>query len=79
MGTQDIYEKLGEIFEEVFDRDDLEVSAELSADQVEEWDSLSHIRLIISCEVAFGIKFDTTEVSELAKVADLVSLIESKL
>lgn len=73
-----IYSELTEIFHDLFDDDAIVVTPDLSAKDVDGWDSLTHIRLIITIEKAFKIKFSTSEIAKLEKVSDLVSLIESK-
>jgi len=76
--SDNIYSRLAPIFEEVFDEDDLEVTAELTANDVAEWDSLSHIRLIIAVEKEFGVKFRTTEVNNFRNVGELVEMLQAK-
>ena len=78
MDEPQIYARLGEIFQDVFDEDSIEVTPELSAKDVEGWDSLTHIRLILTVEKAFKIKFSTSEVGKLANVGDLVALIKAR-
>lgn len=78
MSETEIYEKLTPVFRDVFDDEDLTPTAEMSADDVEEWDSLSHIRLILSVEKAFGIRLSTVEVGGLKQVGDLVRVIAAK-
>lgn len=73
-----IYAKLSDVFEEVFD-EEIELSPELTAEDVDGWDSITHIRLILSIEEAFGIKFAAAEVGEPKNVGDLVEMIERKL
>ena len=73
-----IYEKLTQIFRDVFQEDNLVLAPELTADDVEGWDSMSHVRLVISVERAFALKFSASEVGMLKNVGDLVSLIKSK-
>ena len=63
----------------MFDLDDFVVANETSADDIEEWDSLSHIRFMISLERAFGVKFSNEEIAELKNVGELVAVIEKKL
>jgi acyl carrier protein len=75
----DLYPRLTPIFEDVFDEDDMEVSPTLTANEVEGWDSLSHIRLIIAIEKEFGIRFRTTEVNSFRDVGELVELLKGKL
>ena len=71
--------KLNEIFCEVFDQDDLQIAPEMTADDVDGWDSLSHINLIIAVESAFKIRFNQKELLTFKNVGDLLSSIESKL
>jgi acyl carrier protein len=73
-----IYARLTEIFQDVFDEDSIEVTPELSAKDVDGWDSLTHIRLILTVEKAFKIKFSTSEIGTLEKVGDLVKLIKAR-
>ena len=68
-----------ELMIDVFDADDLEVTDATTADDVEEWDSLHHIRLIVAVERHFKIKFKNAEVETLKNVGDLVRLIDGKV
>jgi len=74
-----IYETLTTIFHDVFLRDDLALSPELSAKDVPDWDSFKQIEIIIAAEERFGIKFRTREMDSLNNVGDLVRLISSKI
>jgi acyl carrier protein len=78
MDESQIYARLNQIFEDVFDDDSIQVTPELSAKDVDGWDSLSHIRLILTVEKAFKVKFSTSEIGKLENVGDLVALIESR-
>jgi acyl carrier protein len=78
MDEPQIYTRLTEIFEDVFDEDSINVTPELSAKDVDGWDSLTHIRLILTIEKAFKIKFSTSEVGKLENVGDLVTLIKAR-
>ncbi len=78
MEESQIYLRLREIFEDVFDDDSIEVTPQLSAKDVDGWDSLTHIRLILTVEKAFKVKFSTTEIGKLQNVGDLVALIRSR-
>jgi acyl carrier protein len=73
-----IYARLAEIFEDVFDEDSIQVTPELSAKDVDGWDSLNHIRLILTIEKAFKIKFSTSEIGKLENVGELVALIQAR-
>lgn len=78
MTREDVIGGLVPLMEDVFDEDDLEYSDALTADDIAQWDSLSHIRLMIAIERAFGIRFGTGEIESFANVGELVSAIQSK-
>ena len=78
MNTSSIYSRLTEIFREVFDDDDLVVGPALTAADVEEWDILNHIRLVLSVEKGFGLRFSAAEVGNLKNVGEFVELIQAK-
>ena len=73
----EIYTKLTTIFRDVFDDDSIELNSEMTADDVAEWDSMSHIRLILTIEREFKKTFPASRVSQLKNVGDLVSLIRT--
>lgn len=75
MDKSEIYKMLTPVFQEVFDDDNLVPKAEMSAKDVVGWDSVNHIRLIVSIEAAFGLRFSVTEVAELSNVGEFVELI----
>lgn len=79
----DTLQTIREIFREVFDDDALEVAGETSATDIDGWDSLMHINLMIAFEKVFGIRFATAEIADLKEpersVSDLVSIIERKV
>jgi len=78
MTEAEIYAALTAIFHDVFLRDDLTLSPDLSAKDVPDWDSFKQIEIIIAAEERFGIKFRTREMDSLNNVGDLVRLIASK-
>ena len=78
MNEQQIYARLSQVFQNVFDEDSLQITPQLSAKDVDGWDSLTHIRLMLSIEREFRIKFSTAEIGKLENVGDLVALIESR-
>jgi acyl carrier protein len=78
MDYASIKEELVDIFEDVMDADDVELTDETTANDVEEWDSLSHVRLIIAIERHYGIKFSNAEIEGLKKFGDIISLIQTK-
>lgn len=79
MDEAQIYVRLTEIFEDVFDEDSIVVTPELAAKDVDGWDSLTHIRLILTVEKAFKIKFSTSEMGKMENVGDLVKLIKARV
>jgi acyl carrier protein len=78
MAEPEIYETLTTIFRDVFLRDDLVLSPELSAKDIAGWDSFKHIEIIIAVQEHYGITFRTRELDSLNNVGDLVRLIVSK-
>ena len=77
--TQDIYDELTPIFREVFEDDTIVLKADMTAADVERWDSLGYVRLIVSIEEGFGIKFSTPEFTDIKNVGALVQLIKKKM
>jgi len=74
-----ITEKLTQVFREVFDDNTLVLTDEMTADDVDAWDSLSHVNLMIAIEIAFGIEFKHNEIQSFANVGELRQSIEEKL
>jgi len=73
-----VYAQLTNIFHDVLDNDELALTPELTAEDVDEWDSLSHVRLILTIEKAFHVSFSASEVGRLRNVGELAQLIVSK-
>ncbi len=73
-----VLEQLQEIFREAFDDDELTISSKMTAKDIEDWDSLMQIQLIVAAERRFGIKFTTEEMNGLKNVGDFAALIEEK-
>ena len=71
--------RLTDIFRSVFDDPELRLTAAMTAKDVPEWDSLSHITLIVAIEREFRIRFTTAEVAGLMNVGDLADRIRKKL
>lgn len=76
MDRQAIKIKLQGVFHEVFDDEDIEINEAMSANDLEAWDSLNHVRLIVSVEEEFGVSFSTSDVADLQNVGQLLDLIE---
>ena len=74
MTRQEIYDKLNEVFSDVFD-EEITVSDTTTAADIEDWDSLTHITLISEVEEAFGIKMSMKDVLSLKDVGEMVDVI----
>jgi len=78
MDQAQVYSKLTTVFREVFDEDDLDLKPETTADEVDGWDSLTHIRLVLAVSKSFGVKFSASEIGALKNVGEFVELIQKK-
>jgi acyl carrier protein len=79
MASNDTLERVRDLMEDAFRLDDLSIAPATTAEDIEEWDSLSHIRLMVAIERKFGIKFKNSEVESLTNVGDLVRAIDAKV
>ncbi len=70
MNRDAVIARLLPIMGDVFDEEDLEYSDDLTADDIAEWDSLSHIRFMVAIERAFGIRFSTGEIEQFKNVGE---------
>ena len=75
----EIHDRLQTVFRTVFANDTIELTPQLTADDVDEWDSLSHINLMLAIELEFGIEFDQSEIQNFANVGELITSIQLKL
>ncbi len=75
MERNEILKKITEIARDVFDNDEVELTEQTTAADVEEWDSLSHLSLVSDIEDEFGIRFTLAEVSGSKNVGELVDAI----
>ena len=73
MGADDIAHRLQDVFREVFDDDAIALSADTTAADVDGWDSVANIRLMVSVEEAFRIRFDVGEFQEYRNVGELIA------
>jgi acyl carrier protein len=78
MDESDIYARLTGIIADFFDDDSITATPLLSAKDVDGWDSLAHIRLMLTIERAFKVKFSTSEIGKMETVGDLVALIKAR-
>ena len=78
MDHESIKAEISEIFEDVMDLDDVALEDGTTADDIEEWDSLSHVRLIVAVERQYGVKFSNAEIDGLTKFGDIITLVLEK-
>jgi acyl carrier protein len=78
MTRNDVLKKLQEVFDSVF-IDPVTVTPELTAKDVEEWDSVLHVSLVVAVEAAFGVRFRVGEVEGTKHVGEFADLIVRRL
>jgi len=71
--------RLEAVFREIFIDDDLMLKNNMSAENIEDWDSLSNISLIVAIEKAFSIRFEMGEVAQLKNVGEMIEVIRTKI
>ncbi len=76
MDMQQVLNEVQDIFRDNFDDDELIITRETNADDIEDWDSLEQINLLTAMEKKFGLKFKLEDVRGLENVGDLLDLIE---
>lgn len=79
MQDAEIYERLTDIFHQVFDDDRIVLSPATTADDVEGWDSLRNIHLVMTIEKVFRVKLSAGDLDKMNNVGDMVQLVKSKL
>ena len=75
----DIKNELQGVFRDVFDDDSIELFNEMTAADIEDWDFLSHVQLIVAIEKHFKLKFSTGDIMNLKNVGEMIEMIEKKL
>lgn len=78
MSREELLEKVSAILGEIVDDENLELTEETIADDVADWDSTNHVRLMIAIESTFGIRFESSEIASPENVGALLDLIEAK-
>ena len=79
MNETEIYAKLTDIFHEMFANDDIVLTSETTANDIDGWDSFNHLSIIVAIETRFGVKIGTNEIESLSNVGALVAVIQNKL
>lgn len=75
MDKEKVTARLNEVFQDVFDDEDIRISDETTADDIEAWDSLEHISLISAVEKAFKMRFTMKEVSGMKNVGEMINIL----
>ncbi|MDR2860705.1 MAG: acyl carrier protein [Elusimicrobiota bacterium] len=75
MTKEETYVRLNKVFQDVFDDNSITVSDTTTAKDIENWDSLEHIQLIVAIEKEFKLKFNMAEIIALKEVGDIVNII----
>lgn len=79
MTREGVFEKLNQVFRDVFDDEEIQVNDSTTADDIEDWDSLEHINLIVSVEKKFGMKFNMGEVTTMKNVGEMADIILKRI
>jgi acyl carrier protein len=75
----EIHSKLTEIFRSIFDDDSITLSPATNADDIEEWDSLNQIKIILACEQVFKVKLNARKVNTLENVGQMIDYLDGML
>ena len=73
-----IYDRLNKLFRDFFDDEDIEIDADTTADDIDDWDSLEHITLIAAVEREFRMKFKMGEISSMKNVGEMAAIIAER-
>ena len=79
MTREEAYEKLNSVFRDIFDDEDITVNDATTADDIEDWDSLEHISLVVAVEKCFGIKFTMGEVMGMKNWGEMMDIILGRI
>ncbi len=79
MTDAEIYPELNSVFRQVLEDDTIELHPATTAEDVDGWDSMNHIFIVVELEKRFGVKFQAAEMEELKNVGELAALVKQKL
>ena len=79
MTREEVFEKMNEVFRDVFDDEALMISEETTSEDIEDWDSFAQMNLIVAMEKQFGLKFNIKEINSLKNVGEMIMLIRSRI
>jgi acyl carrier protein len=75
---EELKQRLNEVFRETFDDESLEIYEEMTAQDVQEWDSLMHITLVVATEKEFGLQLNAAEVGQLKNVGEMLDILQER-
>ena len=78
MSREEVFQKINQVFQDVFDDEDIWVNDATTAADIDDWDSLEHINLMVAIEKKFGMRFSMAEVTGLKNVGEMVDVILKK-
>jgi len=70
--------KLQDIFRDIFDNEEIALKRETSPDDIEDWDSLAQVNIVVACEDEFGVKFDLNDIAGIRNAGDILDVIEAR-
>ncbi len=79
MSREEVMERLNEVFVDLFDDENIKINDNTTANDIDDWDSLEHINLIVAIEQEFNIKFNMNEVTSMKNVGEMVDIITSRI
>lgn len=79
MTREEIFDGLNEVFRDVFDDEGITVTDSTTSEDIDDWDSLEHINLIVAAEKKFGMKFTMGEVTSMKNVGEMVDIISQRV
>ncbi|SDB38527.1 acyl carrier protein [Ruminococcaceae bacterium FB2012] len=78
MSRDEVFDRLEQVFRDVFDDDSIVLYEDTTADDIDDWDSIEHITLIAAVEKEFGMRFSMGEVSGMKDVGEMVSILQQR-
>ncbi|MCI9462638.1 MAG: acyl carrier protein [Lachnospiraceae bacterium] len=75
----EVLEKINEVFRNIFEKENLVISEDTSADDIEGWDSLQHVKILVMLEQEFHVEFDIDEIISMDNIGDMVRIIKGKM
>ena len=78
LNERQVYERLNDVFRDVFDDDSIVITDKTTANDIDDWDSIEHINLIGAVESEFGMRFKMREVSGMKNVGEMIDIISQR-